>query len=67
MAHTTLAFGPRAIYHHVVRERRAERGSQSSPRPGPAHTVRYGGWRITLRVESVEWVGEEAHQKGVSR
>jgi hypothetical protein len=33
--------------------------AHTPPSLGPAHTVLCGGWRITLRVESVEWVGED--------
>jgi hypothetical protein len=39
--------------------RSATTKTHTQPSLGPAHTVSYGGWRITLRVESVEWVGED--------
>jgi hypothetical protein len=33
--------------------------THAQPSVGAAHTVRFGGWRISLRIESVEWVGED--------
>jgi hypothetical protein len=50
------------LYHHAMNDRQPKPSKIATHAPpilGPAQTVRYGGWRITLRVESVEWVGED--------
>jgi hypothetical protein len=50
---------PSYTHRAVVNDRQPRTPTQPTPSPGAPHTIRYGGWRITLRVESVEWIGED--------